>query len=100
MDMAYQKPPVRNSPRIAVFRRTTGSPQYFILCEQRTLCDVPDLKAALFYMFSSYYIFNLEYPKVALSFFYFLQDYVLSYPDSLKRPSTYLAILSDIKRNL
>ena len=48
-------------------------------------------------MFSCYYIFNLEYPKPAQNVFsFFLQDYILSFPDSLKRPSTYLAVVSDI----
>lgn len=99
MDEACQKKPVRNSPRIAVFKNT-GSPQFFILGEKFPLFEVPNLKAALFYMFSSYYVFNLEYPKCILNVFYFLQDYVLSYPDSLKRPGSYLAVLSDIKQNL
>lgn len=99
MDEAYQKAPIRNSPRIAVFKNDTKS-QYFILCERFTLCEVSSLKLALFYVFSAYYVFNLEYPKPAQTVFYFLQDYVLSFPDSLKRPSTYLAVLSDIKHNL
>lgn len=99
MDEAYRKAPLRNSPRIGVFKNDARS-QYFIMCEQFTLCEVPTLKKALFYMFSAYYIFNLEYPKPAQTVFYFLQDYVLSYPDSMKRPSTYLAVMSDIKHNL
>lgn len=99
MDEVYRKAPLRNSPRIAMFKNDARA-QYFIVCEQFTLCELSNLKTALFYMFSAYYIFNLEYPKPAQNVFYFLQDYVLSFPDSLKRPSTYLAVLSDIKRNL
>ena len=101
MEEAYRKPPLRNSPRIAMFKNEAGSnSQFFITCEQITLCQVQNFRSALFYMFSCYYIFNLEYPKPAQNVFFFLQDYILSFPDSLKRPSTYLAVVSDIKRNL
>ena len=100
MEEAYRKPPLRNSPRIAEFKNIAVLSKFYIVCEQFTLCEAPSLQSALFYMFSAYYIFNLEYPKQASNVFYFLQDYILSYPDSLKRPSTYLAVASDIKRNL
>ena len=85
----------RNSPRIAAFVGEE-SIQYFILVEKTVLCQVPSLQLAiLFLAFSAYYTFHLEYPK---SIMYFLQDYVLSYPDALRRPATYLAMASDIKK--
>ena len=90
----YLKAPKRNSPRIGAFK---SSSQYFIYC---AVCELPNIRSALFYLFCAYYVFDLEYPKQAQNVFYFLQDYILSYPDSSKRPSTYLAIVSDIKRNL
>lgn len=49
-------------------------------------------------MFAAYYVFNLEYPKQVKSVFYFLQDYVVGHPDSYKRPVTYIAVASDIRR--
>lgn len=100
MEAIYRKAPLRNSPRVAELVNDAGTSQFFIVCEQFTLCEAPNLRAALFYMFSSYYVFNLEYPKPAHNVFCYLQDYILSFPDSLKRPSSYLAVLSDIKRNL
>ena len=100
MQEVYRKPPTRNSPRIAAFKNEAGNLQFFIICEQLTLCEAPNLKSTLFYVFACYYVFNLEYPKPAQNLFFFLQDYILSFPDSFKRPSTYLAVASDIKRNI
>ena len=45
------------------------------------------------------YVYNLEYPPKASCIFFFFQDYLLGYPDSLKRPSSYIAVLSDIKKH-
>lgn len=59
--------------------------------EESVLCEVSSLQLALFLMFCAYYVFNFEYPKKALEIFYFLQDYILSYPDS------YISVDSDIK---
>ena len=49
-------------------------------------------------MFSAYYAFHLEYPKPVKNVMLFLQDYVLSFPDGQRRPATYLATASDIKK--
>ena len=89
--------PVRSAPRIAAF---TGEEavQYFVLVEQAILCQVPTFQFALFISFSSYYVFHLEYPRQIKNMLFFIQDYVLGYPDSYKRPGTYLAIASDIKK--
>lgn len=43
---------------------------------------------------------NLEYPQPLKNVFYFLQDYILGQPDSSKKSANYLAIVSDIKRNV
>ena len=72
--------------------------QYFVLIEQKVLCQVPSFQFALYITFSAFYVFHLEYPKVVRNVFFFLQDYVLSYPDSLRRPATYLATASDINK--
>ena len=92
-----KEPPVRTAPRIAAFVGEEAV-QYFISVEQRVLCQVPNLQQALFIMFSSFYVFHLEYPKQTKNAMFFFQDYVLSQPDSLKRPGTYLGFMSDIKK--
>ena len=89
--------PMRNSPRIAAFIGEETK-QYFVLVEQDVLCQVPSVHLALFIAFSAYYVFHLEYPKQLKSVMYFIQDYVLAYPDSLRRPASYLATASDIKK--
>ena len=50
--------------------------------------------------FFAYYCFNLEYPPMSKDVLYFIQDYILDHPDSRKKSGGYLAIVSDIKRNL
>ena len=89
--------PLRNSPRIEAFVGDEAI-QYFVLVEQCVLCQVPSFQYALFITFSAYYIFHLEYPKAVKNAMFFFQDYVLAYPDSQRRPATYLATASDIKK--
>ena len=94
---ASKEAPARNSPRIAAFVGEENK-QYFILVEQKILCQVPSIQFALFIVFSAYYVIHLEYPKQLKNVMFFLQDYVLSYPDSLRRPATYQATASDLKK--
>ena len=98
MQQACQQLPIRNQPQIAAIVGE-GSTQYFVICESKVLCEVPTLQAALFTAFSAY-CFNLEYPASAKNIFCFFQDYILGHPDSNKKSGTYLATVSDIKRNL
>ena len=92
-----KEPPVRNSPRIAAFIGDE-SQQYFVLIEQKVLCQVPSFQFAVFILFSTYYAFHLEYPKPVKNALLFFQDYVLSFPDGLRRPTTYLGTSADIKK--
>ena len=62
------------------------------------LCEVSSLSQALFVAFGCYDVYNLEYPPKASNVFF--QDYLLGYPDSVKRASSYTAVLSDIKKYL
>lgn len=89
----------RPSPRVAAFL-TDQKRQYFVVTENKVLCEVPSLQDALFYTFASYYVFNLAYPKECEKLLFFLQDYVVQHPDSVGRTSSYLATASDIKRNI
>jgi len=73
---------------------------FFIFVEGDVLCKVPTLPHAIFLMFTVYYVFHLEYPPQSKTILWFLQDYIFSYPDSTGRTATYLAVTSDIKRNL
>jgi hypothetical protein len=95
-EVAKEIPP-RNSPRFVAFvgERQT---QYYVLVEQKILCQVPSFQDALFVTFSAYYVFHLGYPTAIENVYFFLQDYVLAYPDSCRRKGTYLATASDIKK--
>lgn len=91
--------PIRNAPRVAAMVGERNR-QYFVLMEQSVLCEVSSLSQALFVAFGCYYVYNLEYTTKASNIFFFCQDYLLGYPDSAKRPSSYIAVLSDIKKHL
>ena len=99
MDDAIACDPRRNSPPVAAMIGDNQK-QYFVLVEQTVLCEESSIQLAIFVMFACYYVFNLDYPKKAQSLFLFFQYYILGYPDSLIRPSTYLAVVSDIKTHL
>ena len=86
-----------NAPQIAAFVGDE-TVQYFVIIEQRVLCQVATFQHALFIAFSAFYVFHLEYPKAIRNVMFFLQDYVLQFPDSMRRPATYLAAASDIKK--
>ena len=53
--------PIRNVPRMAAFINQEER-EYFVLIEQSVLCKVSTLSQALFIVFSSYYVCNLQYP--------------------------------------
>lgn len=61
-EYASTEAPTRSSPRIAAFVGEEQK-QYFVIVEQKVLCQVPSIQHALFIFFSAYYVFHLEYPK-------------------------------------
>ena len=88
------------APRIGAYLGVGEVGQYFIFVEDEVLFKVSTLPHAIFFMFSSYYVFHLEYPPQVKNILWFLQDYIFSYPDSTGRNATYLAVTSDLKRNI
>ena len=92
--------PKRTQPRIDAFIGEEKCTQYIIFCEQKVLCKVSTVQAAILTMLASYYCFNLEYPSIVKNILCFFQDYILEYPDSNKRSGSYLGIVSDIKRHM
>ena len=95
-ERACSQPPQRTQPRIAALSGEGGM-QYFIICEQR---KAPSLDSAIFLTVATYYCYNLEYPAPVKGVLNFFQDYILDQPDSSKKTATYLATVSDIKRNV
>ncbi len=99
VDDAITSTPKRNAPRVAAMVGEQTR-QYFVLIEQNVLCEVNTLPQALFVAFGCYYVYNLEYPSKAANIFFFFQDYLLGIPETGKRPSSYIAVLSDVKKQL
>lgn len=89
-----------HAPRIGAYLEVGEVDQFFIFVEDEVLLKVTTLPQAVFFMFSSYYVFHLEYPSRIKNILWFLQDYIFSYPDSNGRNATYLAVASDLKRNI
>ncbi len=81
-----------NLPYAVLLHCSDETIQYFVLIEQKVLCQVPSFQHALFITFSCFYIFHLEYPKQIKNVLFFFQGYIVAYLDSLKRPGTYLAV--------
>jgi len=92
---AITRLPTQSAPCVAAMIGETNK-QYFVLMEQSVICEVPSLPQALYVAFGCYYVYNLEYAPKASCIFFFFQDYLLGYPNLLKRPSLYIAVLSDI----
>ena len=90
-------PPQRNAPRIIAFVGEE-SIQYFVVVEQEVLCQLPNFFQSLYVLFCSYYAFHLHYPPQVESVFFFFQDYILLYPDSVNRSGNYLAVATDINK--
>ncbi|XP_065902672.1 uncharacterized protein [Dysidea avara] len=88
------------APRIGGYLGVGPDDQFFVFVENMTLCQCSTLPDAIFLTFSAYYSFYLEYSTQTKSFMWFLQDYIFSYPDNTDRSASYLAVTSDIKRNL
>ena len=57
-EYASTEAPTRSSPRIAAFVGEEQK-QYFVIVEQKVLCQVPSIQHALFIFFSAYYVFHL-----------------------------------------
>ena len=69
-DVAMERP-VRNSPRFIAFTGETQS-QYYVIVEQKVLCQVPTFQDALFITFSCFYVFHLGYPTSVENVYFFL----------------------------
>lgn len=52
LEVVASKPPV-NHPRIAAVV-SDGSTEYFVICEQKAICKVEAIKAAVFTAFAAY----------------------------------------------
>ena len=87
----WQWRPVRNLPRFIAFIGETQS-QYCVLVEQKIMSSTHFSGCFIHNVF----LLHLGYPTSAENVYFFLQDYVLAYPDSYNRRGPYLATASDI----
>ena len=88
------------APRIGEYCGVGEDNKFFVFVENVSLCQCSTLPDAIFLMFAAYYSFYLHYSSQTKSFMWFLQDYIFCYPDSADRTASYLAVTTDVKRNL
>ena len=72
-----------NQPHIVLFQdelEDSVSCQVFIAVEKELILETNSLPLAVFNLFASHYVFNLEYHVKAREFFIFLQDKVFEQP--------------------
>ena len=90
--------PSRNTPFIAEFNGEDCGSDYFLYVEQSPLCSTNSLTKVVYFWFSLYYIFNLEYAKTLKDLCLFFQEFIFGLPDtSIKKSSTYLSVSTDIQ---
>uniref|UniRef100_A0A1X7TLA5 SAM domain-containing protein n=1 Tax=Amphimedon queenslandica TaxID=400682 RepID=A0A1X7TLA5_AMPQE len=86
-----------NVPRI-VHLKTSN--QYFVVAEQDILTEVVSISDAIFVWFAVHYIFNIKYTRKIVSIGFFFQDNIFALVDGTSRPSTYNAVVGDIRQCL
>jgi len=97
---AAKSQPSYVAPCIGAYRGIGVDNKYFIFVENLVLCQCSSVHDAVFFMFTAYYSFYLDYSPQTRNFMWFLQDYIFSYPDSTERTASYLVATTDMKRNL
>ena len=85
----------RTQPQIAAFV-SEGGEDYLIVCEIGVYVNAQACKLHCL----RHLLCTTAITWTIQCIFDFLQDYVLGYPDFGKKSETYLAIVSDIKRDL
>lgn len=88
-------PPIRNSPRIIEISDMKET-SYHNVCEQTVFCKTFSYSESLFLFCSVLY----EYPKKVNNVLCFLQDHVLNFPDCSSRPTNFVTVVTDIKKNI
>ena len=74
----------------------TESSQIFVCCERQIYLESKSMRDALLDMMSTYFVFNIAYPKSLHGILIFLQHHVFNLPDQQTVPS----VVKTLHRNL
>lgn len=85
------------SPCFVFFGRD-GSGQFIVYIEGSALVSCNSFSQALSLWFSSFYTWNLEYPKEVVEVCHFFQELVFNLPLGKKKSGTYLSTTTDIRK--
>ncbi len=77
---------------------TSGSEaaQYYVAAECAIITESISLRDATIDLISSYYVFDVEYPKVFMPLYIFFQHFVFGLKDGQKVPPSALKLASNI----
>ena len=72
------------------------STQYFIICEGAILLESKTLRDSFIDLISSYYIFDIAYPKSVAAVLLFFQHMVFNLKDQQQHPACLTKLLQNI----
>ena len=96
-EVIASQPPLRNAPRIAEFAVEDGDSQFYLIVEQRVVCQTANFTKALYLWFCLHYIFHICYEPSLHDVCMFFQEFIFGLPCTAKRSSSYLSTATDIQ---
>ena len=76
----------------------TDASQIFICCEGQIYIESKSMKDALFDLISTYFIFDIAYPKSLCSVLMFLQHHVFNLHDDQMASSTVKTLVANLEK--
>ena len=96
-DVIAHKPPLRNSPWIAEFFIEDEENVYYIMVEEKAVCQTTNFTKALYIWFCLHYVLHLCYEAAVKDTCMFFQEFIFGLPCTAKRTSGYLSTATDIQ---
>ena len=81
----------------------TGSPddencQFLVCCEQALYMESESVKDAIIDLISTYYAYNISYPKPLNAIYIFLQHYIFEMTDEQPVPPATMKLVGNLRR--
>ena len=86
-----------NAPFLVVCQTAEGSTMHVIV-EQEPMCELTCFSSALIHLVASYFLYNIEYPKVFRSLPLMIQHHVLGLPDKQRDPTSVVEVVTSLQR--
>ena len=86
-----------NSPWIAEFSNEDRENVFYIMVEQKAVCQTVNFTKALYVLFCSHYVFHLCYKVAVKDVCMFFQEFIFGLPCTAKHTSGYLSTATGIQ---